>query len=383
MADPFSLSVQYQNDVGRTLDESGRVAARVDRGFTEGLKIPQIAFETRVARNQAIESDRQLSVNEQLESALKDPHGFANQFAELKTAEEMRKFMARHAAIVVTPFGERVMQRFDHIATATEQAEIHSIDKQLELATAKKQAEFMAGAIDAGVDVRDGVALNAYKIRENKARGLADFEKRANAAGLNPYSVQFGQDAYDELGNLDPDAARIMLGQATPAQRLVTQQEIADNRTAAQQAIAAARLTAQREGRSFAPSQLERVILESEKRGIHFTQDEIDDMVRIRTGIKPRAVKVQTPGQFADAHLNSTRRQDESDGITRSDKARAAYLKSLHTEFYGETSDIKVKAPTPEVKDGKVKVLKDGKLGWIPESDLDRALESGEFTLPE
>lgn len=335
MADPFALSVQYQNEVNRTLDESRALASRVDRSFQEGVRMPQTWAQNRVARNEAIESDRQLSANEQLEAALTDPRGFANEFGNLKTAEEMRRFMARHSAIVVTPFGERVMQRFDRIATATEQAEMHSIQKQLEVATARKQAEFMAGAIDAGVDIANPVELQAYRISQNKSRSLADFEKRANAAGLNPFSVQFGSDAFDELGNLDQDAARVMLGMAEPSQRLQTQQEIATNRTSAQIAIANARLTAQREGRAFAPSHLERKILEAERRGIHFTQDEIDDMVRISTGLKARVAKVPSPGAFADAHLNSTRRTDESNGIDRTDKERATYLKSLYEEFYG------------------------------------------------
>lgn len=338
--DPFALSTQYQS----RLDKSTEAFDRMPDMFMQGMKIPGIIAQNKVAMNTARESTEQLSANDQLRSMVKDPLGFAHQFGELKTADEMRRFIAQHAAISITPMGEKILTGFERVATVTEAAEQHSVERQLKMATAKKQAEFTAEMIEADVDTTNPLAVQAYKVQRNKSKSLANFAKEANSAGLNPYSVQFGKDAYDELGNLDPDAARIMMGQAEPSQRLVTQQEIATQRTQAQQNIAQARLTAQREGRSFAPSQLERVILESEARGITFTQDEIDDMVRIRTGIKPRAAKVPTPGAFADAHLNSLKRSDEAEGNTRSDRARAAYLKNLHGEFYGETIPVQPKA---------------------------------------
>ncbi len=338
MADPFALSVQYQNDVRRSLDDGFGFAKLSDERHQNRLIEPRVLAQNRIAQNEAVESDRQLSVNEQLQEALTNPRGFANEFGNLKTAGEMRKFMSRHSAIVATPFGERVMQRFDRIATATEQAELHSIEKQLEVATAKKRAEFLSEATDAGVNVQDPEEMRAYRIRRNKIRGLDSFEKRANAAGLNPFSVQFGKDAFDELGNLDEDAARMMLGQATPAQRLVTQQEIADARTVAQTAIANIRAEAQKAGGGYAPSQVERKIIEAERHGVPFTQEEIHDMLRISAGTMPRIANTKTMAAFIDSKLGTFMRADEFNGIKRSDKERVEYLRGLYDEVYGQAA---------------------------------------------
>ena len=338
--DPFALSTQYQS----RLDKSTAAFDRMPELFMQGMKIPGIIAQNTVAMNTARESTEQLSTNDQLRTMIKDPLGFAHQFGELKTADEMRRFIAQHAAISITPMGEKILTGFERVAAVTEDAEQHSVERQLKLATAKKQAEFTAEMIEADVDTTNPLAVQAYKVQRNKSKSLANFVKEAISAGLNPYSVQFGKDAYDDQGNLDPDVARAMMGLAEPLQRYVTQQDIAENRTTAQQAIANARLTSQREGRAFAPSQLERVILESEARGIHFTQDAIEDMVRIRTGIKPRAAKVPTASAFADTHLNAVKRADESEGNARSDRARVAYLKTLYDDVYGEQIPVQPKA---------------------------------------
>lgn len=276
MADPFALSVQYQNRLNRSTEAFDQLPDR----FMQGMKIPGIIAQNKITQNEAIDSSEKLSANQQLRSMMSDPMGFGKQFGELKSAKEMRGFMANHAAISITPMGERIMQRFDRIATVTEQAEIHSIDKQLELATAKKQAEFMSEAIEAAVDVKNLSELQAYKVQRNKSKSLANFAKEANAAGLNPYSVQFGKDAYDDQGNLDPDVAMAMMGQAEPSQRLVTQQEIADMRATTQEEVARirthaveARALASGNG-NFAPTNLQRHFDEASAMGTPYSPEE-------------------------------------------------------------------------------------------------------------
>lgn len=360
MADPFSLSVQNQ---GR-LDRANSALESLPQSFMSGMKIPalqeqtkQAQIQTRLAENELAQSDVALSANQQLMAALQDPAGFARQFGELSSAADMRKFMARHAAIVVSPIGERMMQGFDRIASATEQSEVHSIEKQLELATAKKQAEFLAGALDDGVDIKDPSALQAYRVAKNQENSIAKFHKLANAAQRDPGAITIGADAFDESGMISPTVMQSLINMAPQSQRLAVQQQIAEQRSVAQENIAKARLQAQKEGRQFAPSQVERKIIEAEARGIHFTTDEVDDIYRISAGLKPRAISHPTAAKFADTHLRALMHQDEVNGIDRGDKARVAYLKGLYEEVYGAQPEAKPKAGSSGVPSG-TKVMK-------------------------
>jgi len=360
MADPFSLSIQSQ---GR-LDKANSALESLPQSFMAGTKIPGIQDQIqldrakiRLAENEVKQSDLALSANEQLMTALQDPGGFARQFGELSSAADMRKFMARHAAIVVSPVGERMMEGFDRIATATERAEVNSIEKQLELATTKKQSEFLAQALDEGVDIKDPAALQAYRIGRNQEESIAKFHKLANAAQRDPGAISIGAEAFDDHGRISPSVMQSLINMAPQSQRLATQEAIATQRSTAQENIAKARLQAQKEGRGFAPSNTERKILEAEQRGIHFTADEVDDIYRISTGLKPRAISAPTAGKFADAHLRSLRHQDELDGIDRTDKGRVDYLKALFEEVYSGQLGVQPKGGSTKAP-GASKVMR-------------------------
>lgn len=332
MADPFALSVQYQD----RLNNSTKALEEVPDRFMQGMRIPGIIAQNQLLKNEVKESNEKISANEQIRSMLSNPMGFGKRFGDLKTAGEMRKFIANHAAIGITPLGEQTLGRFERIAVATEQAETHSMERQLEAATNKKRGEFLAGAIDDGIDIKDPDALRGYQFRKNKSKSRAAFDKRANDAGLNPYSVRFDSSAYDAQGNLDQDVADAMLSGASPSQRLVTQREIAEDRTAAQMAIADAREAAKKDGTgTYAPSEVERKILEAEKHGVPFSTDEISDMLRISGGLKPRSAKVMTQAEFINSKLSQFMRSDEANGITRTDEERVDYLKGLHETIFG------------------------------------------------
>jgi len=136
MADPISLSIQHQ----QRLDSSTRAIEEIPNFVMQGIKIPGIQAQNRILRNEAIESDRQLSINEQVGDMIKNPFGFVAEFGNLNTAADMRKFMAKYAVIAASPQGRNIMAQFDRAATLTEDAEKSSVANILRMEYTKKSA---------------------------------------------------------------------------------------------------------------------------------------------------------------------------------------------------------------------------------------------------
>jgi hypothetical protein len=171
MADPFSLSTQYQD----RLDSSTKYLDEVPRFVMEGMKIPGVIAQNRILKNQAAESDQQLSINEQVGAMIKNPVGFIHEFGQLKTAAEMRQFMAKYAVIAASPQGKNIMAQFDKAATLTEDAEQHSISRQVQMVDAKYKADLALKY--------PGVDFEMAKRQDNEQKTLEQFAVLASKSG--------------------------------------------------------------------------------------------------------------------------------------------------------------------------------------------------------
>lgn len=363
MADPFLLSTQYQE----RLDNSTKALEDIPRYVMEGLKIPGMISQNRILGIRAQEAQMELSSNEQLQSMIDDPAGFARKFGDLKTAKEMREYMASHSAISITPAGQRIMGVWDKIATLKEDSEQHSVQRISDLEYAKK---------DAGFRMKHGLPQNATA--EQRATATADdnveeFLKYANTFGKDGSQVDVQPTDFDVNGNWIPGAKLRLLKSAPVSEVIKSREAIAADQlssreqveflrsqfrqegfdlkeklTNAQINLLKARETAFKEGRNFAPDTTTRKIQEAEKRGINFSEQEIDDIYRISSGLKSRATSAPTEGKFIDTHLNAVKRQDMVDGIERSDRQRIDYLKGLYVATYGDPSKEPSAAHAPK-----------------------------------
>lgn len=279
MADPFALSVQYQD----RLNNSTKALDDLPDRFMQGMKIPGIIAQNQLLKNEVKDSNAKLSANEQLRSMMSDPMGFGKQFGDLKSAKEMRQFIANHAAISITPLGEQVLQRFDRIASATEQAEVHSMERQLEAATNKKRGEFLAGAIDAGYDPNNPDDVKAYRAEQSQSQFRTEaFKMGKDVSGL------INLEDIDAQGRFLPGVKDRILRDAPRSEVLQSRDEIADERLKSQEEIARVRAHAI-EARAlasgqteFAPTNLKRHFEEAAAMGTPYSPEE-QKTIRDRT----------------------------------------------------------------------------------------------------
>ncbi|MDA1276308.1 MAG: hypothetical protein O2960_20015 [Verrucomicrobia bacterium] len=115
-----------------------------------------------------------MTVSQQLKRSVQDPHGIMGEFGDLKTAAEMRKYMAKNAAISISPVGQRLLGVFDKIATATQEAEQSSIANVLRMEYAKKSA---AVASKFGLNPDDPNFHQMVSVEMEKERNFQPKEK--------------------------------------------------------------------------------------------------------------------------------------------------------------------------------------------------------------
>lgn len=211
MADPFLLSTQYQE----RLDNSTKALEDIPRYVMEGLKIPGMISQNRILGIRAKEAQMELTSNEQLQSMIDDPAGFARKFGDLKTAKEMREYMASHSAIAITPAGQRIMGVWDKITMLKEDSEQHSIQRITDLEVAKNRASFVSEMSAEGYnpDIPGDVAAFRAKKSERALRAEA-FKQGKDVSGL------ISQDLFDPSGRFLPGVEDKLLNEAPVSEAL-------------------------------------------------------------------------------------------------------------------------------------------------------------------
>ena len=230
MADPFSLSTEYQ----KRLDSSTFALDNAPKYFMEGLKIPGMISQNRTLGIEAQNAQEQLSSTQQLKEMMEDPRGIANSFGELKTADEMRKHMAKYSAIAITPMGQRIMGTWDKITSLKEASEEHSIEKITASAIARKQAEKTAAMIDSGIDVKNPHEVADWA-KDQSFNALVK-EARLSELVVDPNDIR--DEDWLPGGGLKSEARRRLYANAKPLPHIESANQRASDLLASRESMA-------------------------------------------------------------------------------------------------------------------------------------------------
>lgn len=228
MADPFMLSTQYQD----RLDSASKSQEELPRYVMEGMKIPGIISQNRILSVRAKEAQNSLTVSEQLQKSVQNPHGLMAEFGELKTAKDMRMFMAKYSAIAVSPVGQNLLGVFDKIADVTEKSELNSIQRIGEMAEAKHLAELS----------EKYPGLQVFKNPDHRviAQGNESLKQLATEArleGLRPDGLT--RDLLDpDTGTIDPAKAAAWHDSLNPSAAITSRYDIALEQIASREQMA-------------------------------------------------------------------------------------------------------------------------------------------------
>lgn len=361
MADPFSLSRQYQD----RLDTSGRQFENLRKSVLEGIRIPGIIAKNRIFGVQAQEAQDSLSVSQQLKKAVQDPHGIMGEFGDLKTAAQMRQFMAKHAAISISPIGQKLLGIFDKITTATEEAERDSLERQSGLAQAKKLAEFNAEMIEQGYRPGNPDDESAFR----RSRNWRNFRLEATQKlGKDVSGLSVDED-FDSSGRLTPQGEERILSVAPRSQLLQSREEIAADAIASREAMA---------------SQLANFRMEV--LGIKNAAEMEELKLRLESNIQVQELRNKarlaiaegqvSREQYLNRHLNETVKQiaDSSAGRKmKPEDIHAKALKVLGDSFDQEIQSKRTESAKPAERRIRVRSKSNPALeGWA----LPRALQS-------
>ena len=148
------------------------------------------------------------------------PNEMFSQFTQLPT-EKMYEKIGEMAPMAATPAGGRIIGVLSGIADRKAHVEQQSLSKQTALAIMKKQAEFNAEAINAGVDIANPEELSAFKLRRSTAETMKAFTDLGIKLGKDVSKVEIPPDQIDQFGNWKDPATPLNLLRNAPRSQVL------------------------------------------------------------------------------------------------------------------------------------------------------------------